>query len=124
MTARVIGRRLTEPSFAFLLNVPALLAIVLLVGYPIVYSAWLSLHHSNLKLPWAIERALSRVMVTPSIHWVHHHAFRTDTDSNYATILSLWDPLFRSRSATSRTALMRIGVEDLSDKNLGDRELA
>ena len=61
---------------------------------------------------------LSRVIVTPSIHWVHHHAFRTDTDSNYATILSLWDPLFRSRSATSRTALMRIGVEDLSDQNL------
>ena len=51
MTARVIGRRLTEPSFAFLLNVPALLAIVLLVGYPIVYSAWLSLHHYNLKRP-------------------------------------------------------------------------
>jgi len=47
----VIGRRLTEPSFAFLLNVPALLAIVLLVGYPIVYSAWLSLHHYNLKRP-------------------------------------------------------------------------
>ena len=51
MTARVIGRRLSEPSFAFLLNVPALLAIVLLVGYPIVYSAWLSLHHYNLKRP-------------------------------------------------------------------------
>ena len=51
MNARVIGRRLTEPSFAFLLNVPALLAIVLLVGYPIVYSAWLSLHHYNLKRP-------------------------------------------------------------------------
>ncbi len=43
--------RLSEPSFAFLLNAPALLAIVLLVGYPIVYSAWLSLHRFNLKRP-------------------------------------------------------------------------
>jgi multiple sugar transport system permease protein len=45
------GRRLSEPSFAFLLNAPALLAIVLLVGYPIVYSGWLSLHRFNLKRP-------------------------------------------------------------------------
>ena len=51
MIARVIGRRLTEPSFAFLLNAPALLAIVLLVGYPILYSLWLSLHRYNLKRP-------------------------------------------------------------------------
>jgi multiple sugar transport system permease protein len=44
-------RRLSEPSFAFLLNAPALLAIVLLVGYPIVYSGWLSLYRYNLKRP-------------------------------------------------------------------------
>ena len=44
-------RRLPEPSFAVLLNTPALLAIVLLVGYPIAYSAWVSLHKYNLKRP-------------------------------------------------------------------------
>ena len=49
--SRSRGRRLSEPSFAFLLNTPALLTIVLLVGYPIVYSAWLSLHRHNLKRP-------------------------------------------------------------------------
>jgi multiple sugar transport system permease protein len=45
------GWRLGEPSFAFLLNAPALLAIVGLVGYPIAYSLWLSLHRYNLKRP-------------------------------------------------------------------------
>jgi sterol desaturase/sphingolipid hydroxylase (fatty acid hydroxylase superfamily) len=68
-------------------------------------------HHSNLRLPPRLERALSRVVVTPSIHWVHHHRVRRDTDSNYATILSLWDPLFRSRSKTTRTPDLEIGVE-------------
>jgi len=43
--------RLSEPSFAFLLNAPALTAIVLLVGYPILYSLWLSLCRYNLKRP-------------------------------------------------------------------------
>jgi multiple sugar transport system permease protein len=44
-------RRLSTPAFALLLNSPALLAIVLLVGYPIAYSFWLSLHRYNLKRP-------------------------------------------------------------------------
>lgn len=72
-------------------------------------------HHSNLKIPDSVERPLSRVIVTPSIHWVHHHAVREDTDSNYASILSVWDPLFASRSATRRTPDMEIGTEGVGD---------
>ena len=46
------GRVVYENSaFAFLLNAPSLLAIVVLVGYPIAYSAWISLHKYNLKRP-------------------------------------------------------------------------
>lgn len=40
-----------RPYFAYVLNTPALLVIVLLAGYPIVYSAWISLHKYNLKRP-------------------------------------------------------------------------
>jgi sterol desaturase/sphingolipid hydroxylase (fatty acid hydroxylase superfamily) len=72
-------------------------------------------HHSNLRLPPGLEKALSWFVVTPSIHWVHHHAERADTDSSYATILSVWDRLFGSRSQTVRTAAMPIGVEGMRD---------
>jgi sterol desaturase/sphingolipid hydroxylase (fatty acid hydroxylase superfamily) len=75
-------------------------------------------HHSNVKLPAAFERVASWFIVTPSIHWVHHHAIRRDTDSNYATILSLWDKLFASRSAATRTSDMPIGVEKRHDLSL------
>jgi multiple sugar transport system permease protein len=40
-----------RPAFAYLLNAPALIAIFLLAGYPILYSAWISLHKYNLKRP-------------------------------------------------------------------------
>lgn len=40
-----------SPAFAWLLNAPALLAILLLAGYPIVYSAVISLHRYSLKRP-------------------------------------------------------------------------
>jgi sterol desaturase/sphingolipid hydroxylase (fatty acid hydroxylase superfamily) len=75
-------------------------------------------HHSDARLPPRLERALARVIITPSIHWVHHHAMRADTDSNYGTIFSFWDPLFRSRSRTRRWTTMPIGVEGSRDRPL------
>ncbi len=75
-------------------------------------------HHSNLRLPAGFERALSRVFVTPSIHWVHHHAVMRDTHSNYGAIFSVWDRLFASRSATARRPEMKIGLESVEDKPL------
>ena len=75
-------------------------------------------HHSNVRLPAQVERALSWLVVTPSIHWVHHHAVRRDTDSNYATVLSVWDHLFCSRSTTRRTAGMEIGAEGAAEETL------
>ena len=75
-------------------------------------------HHSNVKLPPRLEKALSKVVITPSIHWVHHHAIRSDTDSNYGTLFSFWDRLFRSASRTRRTPAMPIGVERLPEQPL------
>lgn len=76
-------------------------------------------HHSNLRLPSGLERGLAKVVITPSIHWVHHHAVQADTDSNYGTIFSFWDPLFGSRSATARRPDMAIGVEGRAERPLG-----
>lgn len=77
-------------------------------------------HHSNLATPPAFEKTLARAVITPAIHWVHHHARRSDTDSNYGTIFSFWDPLFRSRSRSRREPGMAIGVEGKSEETLPD----
>jgi len=68
-------------------------------------------HHSNWRLNERLEQRLSKVMITPSLHWVHHHAVRTDTDSNYGTLFSFWDKFFKTKSPTPRTPNMAIGVE-------------
>jgi sterol desaturase/sphingolipid hydroxylase (fatty acid hydroxylase superfamily) len=75
-------------------------------------------HHSNLRLPKTFEAALRLLIVTPSHHWVHHHAVRADTDSNYAAILTVWDRVFGSWCKTARTPEMRIGVEGETDAPL------
>jgi sterol desaturase/sphingolipid hydroxylase (fatty acid hydroxylase superfamily) len=74
--------------------------------------------HSNVKLPPGFERVLSYVIVTPSIHWLHHHALRADTDSSYSTILSVWDRIFLSISRHQRAPDMDMGLEGLHDQPL------
>ena len=75
-------------------------------------------HHSNSRLPVSLEKPLSMFIITPSIHWIHHHAVKADTDSNYGTILSLWDRLFFSLSRTIRSPQMTLGLEGENDRRL------
>jgi sterol desaturase/sphingolipid hydroxylase (fatty acid hydroxylase superfamily) len=104
---------LVRAAVIFVLAVP--LSSVIVFETMVVLAALF--HHSNIKLPQGMERVLSFVIVTPSIHWLHHHAKREDTDSSYATVLSVWDRLFGSRSFTVRTADMKMGVEGRRERS-------
>jgi sterol desaturase/sphingolipid hydroxylase (fatty acid hydroxylase superfamily) len=104
---------LARAGLIVLLDIP--LASVVLFESLVLMTA--IFHHSDARLPAALERPLSWLIVTPSIHWVHHHARRADTDSNYGTVFSFWDPLFRSRSRTQRSPGMPIGVEGARDRS-------
>jgi sterol desaturase/sphingolipid hydroxylase (fatty acid hydroxylase superfamily) len=110
----VVLSSLVRAAVVFVLAVP--LSSVVIFEILVLVSALF--HHSNLKLPHKLERALSFVIVTPSIHWVHHHAKRIDTDSNYSTVLSVWDRIFSSRSTTVRTVDMPMGVERVAERGL------
>ena len=102
-----------------LLSALARAGVILIIGFPL--SSILAFetlvlmaaifHHSDLRLPAGLEAALSRLIITPAIHWVHHHRRRVDTDANYGTIFSFWDRLFRSTTAMRRRIDMAIGVE-------------
>jgi len=74
--------------------------------------------HSNLAVAPGLERALRLLFVTPSHHWIHHHAVRCDTDSNYGNLLTLWDRLFGSYSRTPRTPTLPMGTEDRPERDL------
>ena len=75
-------------------------------------------HHSNISLPKNLENIFSKIIVTPSIHWVHHHKRQSETDANYSTIFSWWDKIFRSKSNFERKIGMPIGVEGDSEQSL------
>ena len=74
-------------------------------------------HHSNIALPSWCDKMLRYVIVTPSIHWVHHHTDPSSTNSNYATIFSIWDRLFHTSSKVIRHAGLPLGIEGMRDQS-------
>lgn len=58
--------------------------------------------HSDIALPAELDRRLRWLLVTPSMHRIHHSIERVETDSNYGFHLSVWDRLFRSYRAAPR----------------------
>ncbi|HUP60414.1 MAG TPA: sterol desaturase family protein [Thermoanaerobaculia bacterium] len=53
-------------------------------------------HHSNLRLPARLDSLLVRFVVTPRMHGIHHSNVREHTDSNWSSILTVWDVLHRT----------------------------
>jgi sterol desaturase/sphingolipid hydroxylase (fatty acid hydroxylase superfamily) len=72
-------------------------------------------HHSNVRLPLALERLLVRVVVTPRLHGIHHSAVREETDSNWASGLSVWDRLHGTLRTDVPQDVITIGVPGYRD---------
>ncbi len=70
-------------------------------------------HHANIAIPG--ERWLSHLIITPSLHRTHHSTRRSEHDSNYGIVLSVWDILFRTRKEIAPKA---IGLELIEAENL------
>jgi sterol desaturase/sphingolipid hydroxylase (fatty acid hydroxylase superfamily) len=67
-----------------------------------------------------LDRALSRVFVSPAMHRVHHHRSLPWTDTNYSTIFSLWDRAFGTLRR-SRTPRRRFGVDVVPESRERER---
>lgn len=98
-------------------RVPVALLLGLGAGHVVLYEMILLpvilFHHSNARVPERLDRWLGLVVVTPALHRIHHSPDRAETDSNYASVLSLWDRLARTRRARRGPARPRYGLPGL-----------
>jgi sterol desaturase/sphingolipid hydroxylase (fatty acid hydroxylase superfamily) len=96
----------TSTAFRFHFGEQALsvgyrLAQILLLGIdPVSLWVWQGLlavsvvfHHSNTRLPVALEQALVKVVVTPRMHGIHHSNYRNEANGNWSSLFSAWDYL-------------------------------
>lgn len=108
-----------------LLGASLLVTLVVVLGLPplgVLASDLLTIAlgywaHANASLPPRWERRLRGWLVTPDVHRVHHSTRVAESQSNFGSVLVLWDRLagcWRSR-ADGGTTGMSIGLADWRD---------
>lgn len=72
-------------------------------------------HHTSLSVRG--EKWLGRVIVTPSLHRVHHSMLRQEHDHNYGAVFSIWDRMFGTLAELepARLGLRDVGPQDFLD---------
>lgn len=95
------------------LGAPALAVFMFEVGFA-VWTLW---GHSNLALPQRADRLMRKAFVTPDMHRIHHSARIPETNSNYGTVLSVWDRLCSTYCAIASKPQrdMTIGLDEWQD---------
>ncbi|MDS4070052.1 MAG: sterol desaturase family protein [Candidatus Competibacter sp.] len=66
--------------------------------------------HANITLPERIDRLLRPWLVTPSVHAFHHSDYQPQTDSNYGTVLTVWDRLFGTYTDPAGARISHFGL--------------
>jgi len=87
------------------------LTVEQLILYDILLLAVTLFHHANLSIG-RCDRWLGWLIVTPLLHKVHHSRWRPQTDSNFASVLSLWDRVFGTLRERDDPMAIRFGLDD------------
>lgn len=80
--------------------------------YELLMFAVVQFHHANIGVSAKWDRILRLFIVTPYMHKVHHSRRQPETDSNYSSLLSVWDRVFRSFRMTENPASIRLGLDE------------
>jgi sterol desaturase/sphingolipid hydroxylase (fatty acid hydroxylase superfamily) len=99
------------------------LAIIPLIGinitqlliYEMFLQAVIIFHHSNINLPEKLDRIIRMIIVTPNMHRIHHSTERSETNSNYSSVFSLWDRLNRTYRRKDNTITIKYGLRILRE---------
>jgi sterol desaturase/sphingolipid hydroxylase (fatty acid hydroxylase superfamily) len=70
------------------------------------------LAHANIRLWAPLDRLLARVWVTPNIHKIHHSRQLAETNSNYGTILTIYDRMLGTYTPPERALAVIYGLDD------------
>ena len=86
-----------------------------LLLYSLLMTPVIEFQHSNISIPPILDRLARLIIPTPMMHRLHHSMLRTEHDSNYGSMLSIWDRLFGSLLVRYNLDSLRLGLNDESD---------
>jgi len=83
---------LTKVLFILLFGPP----IWSVIAFEVVLNVSAMWNHSNFNLPRKVDNMISKIIVTPKFHEVHHSQKLSESMSNYGFFLSVWDYFYRT----------------------------
>jgi len=87
-----------------------------LVLYDTIVLCVIMFHHADISLSrW--DRWLRLLIVTPDMHKVHHSDWQTETDSNFSTVLSVWDRIAMTFRMRSDPKTIVFGLAEFTDSS-------
>ncbi len=86
-----------------------------LLLYSLLMTPVIEFHHSNIAIAPALDRLARLIIPSPMMHRLHHSRERSERNSNYGSMLSLWDRLFGSFMMKENLDDLRIGLDRESD---------
>jgi sterol desaturase/sphingolipid hydroxylase (fatty acid hydroxylase superfamily) len=109
-----------------LLSLPLRLVAVASLGAPVegvlafesIFALANLVEHGDIALPFALERRLALTFVTPGLHRHHHTKAGRDRDTNFGTILVLWDRLLGTFAPSDSRRRIETGIPGL-DRPIG-----
>ncbi|MBU1180914.1 MAG: sterol desaturase family protein [Proteobacteria bacterium] len=84
--------------------------LVGLLAFDVLVLATAQFQHSSLRVSEGFERWYWLLFVPPSMHRIHHSVIIRERDSNYGTILSIWDRILGTMIKNVDQNKIRIGV--------------
>lgn len=101
--------------FAIFLYLPISLDQYLIFEF--LYAFFNIFAHADVRINFKTEKKIESIFVTPRFHRLHHHPDRKIHDSNYSTIFSFWDKLFKTYTPIDEKDSFLFGVREKKTKS-------
>ncbi len=109
-----------EIAISSLLRIP----LIILIGaelwhialFEVIMFPIVQFQHANVRLPEWADRSFRFFFASPGMHKIHHSDRVKETNSNYTSMLSVWDRIFRSFRTREDLENIRIGLEEFRTK--------
>ena len=83
--------------------------------WQLAFALCILFHHSNLRMPIRWERRLTRLLVTPRMHGIHHSTVPEETNSNWSSGLTIWDRIHGTLRLNVPQQAIDIGIPGFQD---------
>lgn len=87
-----------------------------LLVYEAIFISNVFFHHANISIGERLDRVYRILFTSPNMHKVHHSDIKVETDSNYTSLFSVWDRIFKTFRIVENPKRIVYGIKGLEDE--------